>query len=225
MSEFPERRRCEDSEPLLAWLETRLQEPLPGVASHRPFAANLCYGRHRGPVFASTRRAAVLILLVQSPEGWQIPMTIRPAGMQQHAGQVCFPGGALEAGEDVEVAALREAAEELGITVTRDQVLGRLTPLWVFASDFWVTPVVASCPGPLQYRANPTEVADVIELSLSDLADPAVVQPCAVRPGPWSLTVPAFCLAGEVIWGASSMILGELVSLCHEAGDSVVGSA
>ena len=112
MSEFPERRRCEDSEPLLAWLETRLQEPLPGVASHRPFAANLCYGRHRGPIFASTRQAAVLILLVQSPEGWQIPMTIRPAGMQQHAGQVCFPGGALEAGEDVEDAA-KEAFEEL----------------------------------------------------------------------------------------------------------------
>jgi 8-oxo-dGTP pyrophosphatase MutT (NUDIX family) len=143
--------------------------------------------------------------------------------MQQHAGQVCFPGGALEAGEGVEGAALREAAEELGIAVTREQVLGQLTPLWVFASDFWVTPVVASCPGSLQYRANPAEVAAVIEVSLADLADPSVVQSCAVRPGPWSLTAPAFCLAGEVVWGASSMILGELAALCHEAGDSVVG--
>ena len=69
---------------------------------------------------------------------------------------------------------------------------------------------------------NPTEVADVIEVALADIADSSVVQTCAVRPGPWSLTAPAFCLAGEVIWGASSMILGELAALCHEAGDAVV---
>ncbi|MDE0735363.1 MAG: CoA pyrophosphatase [Pirellulaceae bacterium] len=220
MNEFPERQWREDNEHLPARLAARFQEPLPGPVSHRPFAASLCYGRHRGPILPSTRQAAVLVLLVQLPGGWQIPMTVRPAGMQQHAGQVCFPGGALEPGEDVELAALREASEELGITVTPDHVLGQLTPLWVFASDFWVTPVVASCPGPLHYRANPSEVADVIEVSLAELADPSVVQSCSVRPGPWALTAPAFCLGGQVIWGASSMILGELIELCHGAGDS-----
>ena len=206
-----------ESNDLPAWLTKRLQQPLPGTSSQRPFAASLCYGRHRGPALPTTRAAAVMILLTATPDGWVIPMTRRPAAMMQHAGQVCFPGGAMESGEDVEATALREIAEELGIqSLTRQHVIGRLTPLWVFASDFWVTPILACCQGPLAYRANPDEVAEVIEVPLARLAEKELVQQRAIRTGPLELTAPAICLEDQVIWGASCMILGELMSLLKE---------
>lgn len=201
---------------LPAILADRLQRPLPGTVSHRPFAASLCYGRHRGPVLPSTRAAAVMVLLTATSDGWQIPMTRRPAAMIQHAGQVCFPGGALEPGEDVETAARREIAEELGLDLTRQQLIGHLTPLWVFASDFWVTPVLASCQGPLQYRANPQEVADVIEVPVDVLLETTVCQKSPIRTGQLEFQAPAICLGDQVIWGASCMILGELISLFKE---------
>ena len=201
---------------LPALLADRLQQPLPGTAAHRPFAASLCFGRHRGPVLPTTRAAAVLVVLCETANGWQIPMTLRPVEMDQHAGQVCFPGGAVESGEDVETAALREFQEELGVALPRQQVIGRLTSLWVFASDFWVTPVLASCQHPLSYCANPHEVADVIEVPVASLLSAEVRQQRPVQGRGFDFNAPAICIGEQVIWGASSMILGELIGLLKE---------
>ena len=206
---------------LPALLTDRLQEPLPGTTAHRPFAASLCFGRHRGPVLPTTRSAAVLVLLCETDQGWQIPMTLRPAEMDQHAGQICFPGGALERGEDFETAALREFQEELGVDLPRQQIIGHLTPLWVFASDFWVTPVLATCQDPLLFRANPQEVADVIEVPVASLLGDEVYRQCPVQGRGFDFQAPAICIGEQVIWGASSMILGELTALLKElAGQS-----
>jgi len=172
-------------------------------------------------VLPTTRSAAVLVLLCEMDQSWQIPMTLRPAEMEQHAGQICFPGGALERGEDVETAALREFQEELGIDLPRQQIIGHLTPLWVFASDFWVTPVVASWQGPLSFRANPQEVADVIEVPVASLLGDEVYRQCPVQGRGFDFQAPAICIGEQVIWGASSMILGELTTLLKElAGQS-----
>ena len=205
-----------NSSDLPALLRERLQQPLPGTSAHRPFAASLCFGRHRGPVLPTTRAAAVLVLLCETDQGWHIPMTVRPMKMDQHAGQICFPGGALEAGEDVEQAALREFQEELGVELSRQQVIGQLTPLWVFASDFWVTPVLASCQYPLLFDANPEEVADVIEVPVPSLLSDAGVEQRPVQGRGFEVNAPAFCIGERVIWGASSMVLGELMVLLKQ---------
>ena len=205
-----------NSPDLPALLRERLQQPLPGASAHRPFAASLCFGRHRGPALPTTRAAAVLVLLCETEQGWHVPMTLRPMKMAQHAGQICFPGGALEAGEDVEQAALREFQEELGVELSRQQVIGQLTPLWVFASDFWVTPVLASCQDPLLFDANPEEVADVIEVPVTSLLSDAGVEERPVQGRGFEVNAPAFCIGERVIWGASSMVLGDLMVLLKQ---------
>jgi len=201
---------------LPALLRERLQQPLPGADAHRPFAASLCFGRHRGPVLPTTRPAAVLVLLCETDQGWHIPMTLRPMKMGQHAGQICFPGGALEDGEDVEMAALREFQEELGVELSRQQVIGQLTSLWVFASDFWVTPILASCREPLPLKANPEEVADIIKVPVPFLLGDDHVQQRPVQGGGGQIHAPAICIGERIIWGASSMVLGELMVLLRQ---------
>ena len=78
--------------------------------------AGLSYGRHRGPARVASRLAAVAVMLYQEPNGeWTIPLTLRPASLQHHGGQVCLPGGRVEPDEEVYAAAVREFEEELGI--------------------------------------------------------------------------------------------------------------
>jgi 8-oxo-dGTP pyrophosphatase MutT (NUDIX family) len=194
-------------------LGQRLQGALPGRAAHRDFPHELAYGRHSGPPPVNARPAAVLILLYPLQQQWHLPMLLRPGHMAAHAGQVAFPGGMTEPGESPEQCAAREAFEELGIEPEGLLFLGRLSPIFVFASNFRVTPCVAVGAARPKFQIQPEEVDEVIELPLAELWNPTRQGRHVVRRQGIEFEVPHVEFSDRRIWGATRMLLGELQHL------------
>ncbi|WP_367068085.1 CoA pyrophosphatase [Oryzisolibacter sp. LB2S] len=117
-------------------------------------------------------QAAVLVPIVQR-ERPTVLLTERTAHLSTHKGQVAFPGGRSDPEDrDAAATALREAHEEVGLDASRIEVLGSL-PMYVTGSSFIVTPVVALVRPGFVLRPNPDEVADVFEVPLDFLMNPA----------------------------------------------------
>ena len=117
------------------------------------------------------RPAAVLIAVTDRPDPGVI-LTHRPEGMRAHPGQVAFPGGKLDPGEDAVAAALREAHEELGINASDVRIIGA-SDRFVTATGYDVTPVLGLVPPDLPIVPDPAEVAAWFEAPLAFLLDPA----------------------------------------------------
>lgn len=136
---------------------------------HLPLNDDTRYpGREGAPVLA-----AVLIPLVAHEEGVSIMLTERAAHLHDHAGQISFPGGRIESSDASPVAAaLREAQEETGLLPDMVQVLGSMPP-YMTATGFAITPVVALVTPGFVLAPDPFEVAEVFEVPLSFIGDPA----------------------------------------------------
>ena len=126
-----------------------------------------------GNVMENATPASVLIPLVQRPTGFTVLLTQRTAHLNDHAGQVSFPGGRCEDSDTSRVAtALREANEEVGIDPAQVDVIGTLPEYWA-GSGFVITPVVGIVTPPLNLKLDDFEVAEVFEPPLGFLLDPA----------------------------------------------------
>jgi 8-oxo-dGTP pyrophosphatase MutT (NUDIX family) len=190
----------------------RLQQPLPGWRAHTRFQPELSFGRHQGPAPRDARPAAVLVLLMPRQAQWHVPLILRPAHMLDHASQISLPGGVIEPGESSHEAALRECDEELGGQVSGIKLLGRLTEVYLFASGFRVIPWVGAVDFPPTWTPNPGEVERVLEVPLSHFANPASFGSLQRRMGDVVFHAPCFHWQRERIWGATSMILAELMA-------------
>lgn len=116
--------------------------------------------------------AAVLVPIVEHRDGMTILLTQRTEHLNDHAGQISFPGGRVEASDpDVEFAALREAEEEVGLPPDRVDIVGRLD-IYVTRTGYEVTPVVGFVQPSFPVKPDPFEVADVFEVPLSFVVDP-----------------------------------------------------
>jgi 8-oxo-dGTP pyrophosphatase MutT (NUDIX family) len=207
-------------------LAERLQQPLPGPMVGSRFALRPPHERHDDRPLAAARPAAVLILLYpRTPESacgagpeWHVPLIVRSAGPEPHAGQVSLPGGAVESGESSRDAALREFCEEVcprgDAHVT---IHGPLTPVYVRVSNYLVTPWLGTAPGPFSIEPSPIEVQEVLEVPLGHLMDAAHFgHHERTREGEPYLA-PHFLFRDHRIWGATCMILGELVTLIEQS--------
>ena len=164
------------------------------------------------------RPAAVLLLLVPRPAGVSVVFTRRRAELAAHAGQISLPGGKLT-GTDVDAAAgaLREAAEEIGLDFTAVQVLGLLDDE-ITPTGFLVTPVVGWAREAPVYRPDPGEVAEVFEVPLAVLAEPATGYDLgAQRYGGIDYRLFEYRVGDRVIWGVTARIVRQLLGWWAEA--------
>lgn len=196
-------------------LRSDLAESLPGQEAQYRMAPQPRTGGERndqpGPI---TRRSAVLLLFYPSRNQIHLPLILRPTYSGVHSRQVGLPGGGYEEDDQNLIAtALRETNEEIGVLVEQEQVLGQLTSLYIHASDNLVHPVVAWTKTKPQFQIDKWEVARLLQIPVRALQDPQ-----NYRKEKWLLRnhtvlVPFFQIQGQAIWGATAMILSELLAL------------
>ena len=116
------------------------------------------------------RRACVLIPLIRNGAGWSILFTRRSEQLAAHSGQIAFPGGAVETGETLEQAAIREAEEEVGIPAQHVELIGRLDDV-ITHSGFLVAPFVGVIHESVAYVIQEAEVVEVFEVPIEALLD------------------------------------------------------
>lgn len=160
----------------------------------------------------SARRAAVMLLMVPSDmEGWELVFILRAPYDGVHSNQVGFPGGEVEDGDvDLLGTALRECEEEVGVEVKRDDVIGGLTELYIPPSNFMVKPYVAVVSKRPQFIPETSEVAEILTMDIEELLAGDVWSKYKVRSG----SVPGFEVQGNLVWGATAMIIAEFVECC-----------
>jgi 8-oxo-dGTP pyrophosphatase MutT (NUDIX family) len=172
-----------------------------------------------GVVPEEARKAAGIALLYPRGDDTVLLLTVRGAHLANHQGQVSLPGGAVEAGETVEEAALREAEEEVGLQRAAVAVRLRLTPLYIPVSGYVLHPVVATAAAPPDVRPCADEVECIVEVGLSDLTAPsALAVEVRDREG-FPIEVPYFDLGGPKLWGATAMVVAELLTVLGAAVD------
>ena len=158
------------------------------------------------------RRAAVLVPLVRDGDGWSILFSRRADNLAAHSGQIAFPGGAVEAGETLELAAVRETEEEVGIARDRVELIGRLDDI-ITNSGFLVAPFVGTIETRLEYILSESEVAEVFEVPIDALL--AIDQP-EVRYVPFrDKRFPAYFYRYDryEIWGLTGRMLKAFLDL------------
>jgi len=156
------------------------------------------------------RQAAVLVLLCPSPFPFTL-LTRRSTALSLHPGQISLPGGRVEAGDSsLEATALREASEETGLDSSLVRVLGRLPTVEVSSSGFVVTPVVAWTECRPAWRADPAEVAEMIELPLDLALDPAAYREDFIVLNNIKRSFYYIDYNNYYVWGATARILRSL---------------
>ena len=147
--------------------------------------------------------------------------TRRSSSLRSHRGEVSFPGGRLDAGEDPPTAALREAYEEVALNPADVTTVGWIHPVLTMVSGSLIMPILGSVAARPHLVASPAEVERVFDVALRDLADPDIFHeerwsiPGRVIPGSAdnSFAVWFFEVEGEMIWGATARMIHELLSI------------
>ncbi len=197
---------------LEALLVERLAD-LPGTEGQLPMSPVPRYDWVPGHIPEVHRLGAGLLPLYQADAGVHLVLTERNHRLPKHPGQISLPGGAVEDGESIEQAAIREAHEEVAIDPEQVRVLGRLTPLHIPVSGFVLHPVVAVIDGVPELRPEENEVERILDIPLDYFSDPVlVVEKRRFRERFYH--VPYYLLPGDAkLWGATAMVVTEFLAL------------
>jgi 8-oxo-dGTP pyrophosphatase MutT (NUDIX family) len=190
--------------------------PLPGVEAQFKMASSLRFPpdyieQHR----PKARQGSVMVLLYPIEDIIHTVLTLRTSYKGVHSGQVSFPGGKKEQDDENLIAtALRETWEEVGVPDYDIEVVGGLTELYIPASNFIVTPYVGIVQERPEFQPNHREVEKIIEADLHILMDDTLRKQTQVKIAD-NLTIdaPYFDIDGQVVWGATAMMLSELAEI------------
>ncbi len=162
------------------------------------------------------RQAAVLVPLYDGDGAATLLLTRRTQTVEHHKGQISFPGGAVDEGEELLAAALRETFEEVGIPSGEVQILGRLPEVDVAVSRFRVTPFVGVVPHPYPLRLNADEIEEVVRVPLAVFRDPANLR---IEQREWNgqmRDIYHYSYETRTIWGATARIIRHFVDILAE---------
>ena len=159
------------------------------------------------------RRAAVLVPIVLEPKGARVVYTLRTGDLEDHAGQVSFPGGSPEPRDGSLLAtALRETEEEIGLRPDTVEILGEIEEMYVPPSRFLVRPFVGLLSEQAELVLAPEEVEAIFSVSLEELMSPEAFEKVVWEREGWLHEVPIFAVGGHEIWGATAAMTAGLLA-------------
>jgi len=203
-----ERLRDVLAEPLRDWREV--------YESFSP--VDLETGERRGrvpPPGANSRRAAVLVPVLEEPDGLHLVYTVRKGDLQDHAGQISFPGGSMDPSDgSLLETALREAEEEIDLSRDLVEVLGELEEMYIPPSNFRVSPFVGLLPPGAEMVIAPDEVEEIFTVPLEELLTPETFRRVLWRRDGRNYEVPVFAVEAQrrEIWGATAAMTAALLA-------------
>lgn len=206
---------------LISTIKYKLSGTLPGVKSHLKMAPE-----HREEELLALketdfnpRLSAVLILLYHEETQLKIVFIRRSEYVGIHSGQIAFPGGRYEeTDQDLLVTALREVEEEIGVNAGFIEVLGQLSDLYVPPSNFLVRSFVGYAKVRPDYVIDAREVQEVLEFNFNDFFSENIIKVRNFKAHNIEkiIKAPSYEINGIIIWGATAMILTELIDLINE---------
>lgn len=199
-------------------LEARLKLPLPGSA-----AQDAMTSRARLPLEAylakhpDYRTSAVMMLLYPIEGAVHTMIIKRPSYDGIHSGQLALPGGKKENDEQPVHTAIRETLEEVGVSVSVQDVIGELTALYIPPSNFLVHPFVAWLGEQPQFVPDDREVDVILEVPLSTFLDEQLKTRRRIPIGVNTyIDAPCYMIGEETLWGATAMMFAELEAILRE---------
>jgi len=195
-------------------LKDRLQNhPLPGQDAQYIMAGdNIKHKKIDLGALSNYKKSAVCLLFYPHNQDVYFALMKRPGTHQFHAGQIALPGGSCDGDETYEQTAIRELHEETGIAISAENIVSRLTPLYIPVSNFYIQPVVACINSRPLFVPSKDEVEELIECPLSYILDESIVAETMVNLTSAGLKIkaPYFNVQGNVLWGATAMLLSEV---------------
>ena len=191
-------------------LNQSLSETLPGREAHFKMAPFRNHSYHELP--KNYKTACVMALLFPKGNEWHTAYIERVHHINdKHAGQISFPGGKLEEIDNsLEACALRETQEELGINAAGVEIIGKLSPIYVYVSNFHIHPFVGFIEEEPSFIPEESEVNRIIEVPLKHFDAEHTTSRKNIHVRSTTIKdVPYYDLFGSVLWGATAMITSE----------------
>lgn len=204
--------------PFIRFLAQRIKDPLPGIAAQLKMAPTPVKNGPRRQLDApenATQSSVLVLLFPDKNEDLNLILTLRNKNID-HGGQISFPGGRSEPGESTAETALREAEEEIGIPPADIQIIGMLSHLYVSKSNNHVTPVVGYIDALPELKLNTAEVDEAFSVPLESLVSRQNLTTEHWDLRQYTYKVPYWDIHRVPLWGATAMMLSELVELYRE---------
>ncbi len=204
-------------EPFINKLKLRLNKPLPGIKAHLSMVPVGYEFNLKSWLGNFPKPSAILILLFPFYDSIGTILIERTVYPGIHSGQISFPGGKPEDSDpDLAHTALRETYEEIGVPLEKIMIIGKLTDVYIRPSNYLVSPYIGYLPFSPDFSVNEREVQQLIKMDIlnSDLivkADKIITHSNGL-----SLETPFYNIDGFTVWGATAMIISELMEVVEE---------
>lgn len=197
-------------------LRTCFNSHLPGMSSHLEMAP--FYRREEMQKLSQqphAMKSSVLVLFYLKENNYHIVFIRRPRYDGVHSGQIALPGGRWESTDkSLYHTAIRESREEIGIDPALVNYYGKLTDLFIPPSNYIVSPFVGIYNATGRFTPDPLEVAEIIEIPFAFFLDPRSIKQATIElTNGMIIDTPCFDFRGNIIWGATAMMINELIIL------------
>ena len=209
-----------ESQSFIEKLSIRLKKELPGEKAQALMApANRKkYAELMSDATLTPQLSAVLILIYPEQHSLKTLFIQRPVYDGVHSGQIAFPGGRFE-NEDINLinTALRETEEEVGVKLTTDNIIGSLSDIYIYPSNYLVKPFIGYTDKKPQLLIDKREVEKCIETNLVALNDHSLKKETTINyTNGLKIKAPYYDVEGHIVWGATAMIISELNAVLND---------